>query len=537
MSIMWMPTDILRSVYGEWLGWEDLARLDVACVEKNHREAWLSSLTDLRISRGDVSLSDDEMRMFSMWLVNRKVLYVEGFPVSVSVLEDLVGGGLDIMESYCPALRSIEIDTRLTSDLSKEEELKSNLSVFLSHCHNLQGVTVWMNTDIQAKQLIDVVMEVLVEKLRENSLVKLSLQDIESYEECHVMVANLLRKHASSLRDLHISIMDGKGIDLIISTLIENRIRLRALNACTDCEYLHNMASFMSYLSSTGELLEILKISCGERDSSDIDDLVVTLFTSCPKLTSLEISGLSICSTENLRRLFEQCPHLLDVVITETIQTCNENSSVTIEVEGSNDDWAVCLSHVLRRRQYKQVTLRQNSVHYMPVEILKPLLEPYQITLESSPVQPCLISLLRDLPHLNCLHLLHFSADPNTDATLAAITEHARSLTKLHTPSTFPWLFYISDSMLTELIKNCESIESLVIRCPGLESLVAVSKLSSLCKIRLEMAESVSEEMLDGLLLDEKVKWPSTLKEGSIRSSRNQHYRFNKESHHWTKQR
>eukprot|EP00981_Chlorochromonas_danica_P013153 scaffold5904_cov165-Ochromonas_danica.AAC.2 len=47
--------------------------------------------------------------------------------------EDLVGGGLDIMESYCPPLRSIEIDTRTTSDLSEEEQLKSNLSILKYH--------------------------------------------------------------------------------------------------------------------------------------------------------------------------------------------------------------------------------------------------------------------------------------------------------------------------------------------------------------------------------------------------------------------
>eukprot|EP00981_Chlorochromonas_danica_P015097 scaffold10470_cov109-Ochromonas_danica.AAC.2 len=73
LSVMWqLPEDILHSVYGEWLRWEDLARLDVACVEKRGREVWLSSLNDLRISRGDVSISDDKMRMFFMWLVNRK---------------------------------------------------------------------------------------------------------------------------------------------------------------------------------------------------------------------------------------------------------------------------------------------------------------------------------------------------------------------------------------------------------------------------------------------------------------------------------
>eukprot|EP00981_Chlorochromonas_danica_P014935 scaffold9485_cov248-Ochromonas_danica.AAC.10 len=307
MSVMWqLPTDILHSVYGEWLRWEDLSRLDVACVEKTDREAWLSSLTDLRISRGGVRVSKNKMGILSTWLVNRKVLCVEEFPVSVSVLEDLVGGGLDIMESYCPALRSIEINTSTASDLCKEDQLKSNLSVFLSHCHNLQGVTVLMNTDRQAKQLSDVVMEVLVEKLRENSLVKLSLQDIERYEECHVMVANLLLKHASSLRDLDISILDEVGIDVIISTLIENRIHLRALNVYTYCEPSLTMTSLMSYLSLAGELLEVLKVGCDEESFSEIDDLVVMLSKCCPKLISLDLSDANICSAENLRRLFEQ---------------------------------------------------------------------------------------------------------------------------------------------------------------------------------------------------------------------------------------
>eukprot|EP00981_Chlorochromonas_danica_P013232 scaffold5987_cov222-Ochromonas_danica.AAC.2 len=64
--------------------------------------------------------------------------------------------------------------------------------------------------------------------------------------------------------------------------------------------------------------------------------------------------------------------------------------------------------------------------------------------------------------------------------------------------------------MLTELIKSCELIESLIIRCCGLESLVAVSKHSSLSVVHL-ITESVSEEMLDGLLLDEKTHSPKPL--------------------------
>eukprot|EP00981_Chlorochromonas_danica_P014090 scaffold7305_cov178-Ochromonas_danica.AAC.5 len=537
MSAMWqLPKGILAIFYGEWLGLKDLSRLDVACVEKNDREPWLSSLNDLRISRGEVGVSNDKVDIFSIWLVNRKVLCVEGFPLSVNVLEDLVGG-LDAVESYCPALRSIEIDTRTTSDLSKEEQLKSNLSVLLSHCHNLQGVTVRMNTNSQAKQLSDEVMQVLVEKLRENSLVKISLQDIERYNEHHVMVADILRKHALSLRDLDIVIKDGVGIDLITSILIENRIHLRALNVNSNCEHPQTMNSFMSYLSLAGELLEILNVGSGVLGSAGIDDLVATLSTSCPKLTSLVISGASTCSAENLRHLFEQCPHLQVVDIDEAILIRHDNSSVAIEVQGSNDDWAVCLSHVLRRRQVKQVTLRQRSRdHYIPVGILKSLLEPYEIHLETSSSESCLITLLRDLPHLNCLYLMPFNGKQYTDATLAAIKEHAKSLTKFDAPYNFPTFLNGSEAMLAELIESCELIESLAMYCSGLESLVAVSKHSSLSIVRLEMAESVSEEMLDGLLLDKNVRWPSTLKEGYVRSSpRNTLYYFNKESHHWTK--
>eukprot|EP00981_Chlorochromonas_danica_P010060 scaffold2983_cov208-Ochromonas_danica.AAC.1 len=73
--------------------------------------------------------------------------------------------------------------------------------------------------------------------------------------------------------------------------------------------------------------------------------------------------------------------------------------------------------------------------------------------------------------------------------------------------------------------------------CDGLESLVAVSKHSSLRFVDLTMTESVTEEMLDGLLLDDKVTWPSSLVTASVRSH-SLCYEFNKKkSRHWSKQR
>eukprot|EP00981_Chlorochromonas_danica_P001458 scaffold303_cov144-Ochromonas_danica.AAC.2 len=73
--------------------------------------------------------------------------------------------------------------------------------------------------------------------------------------------------------------------------------------------------------------------------------------------------------------------------------------------------------------------------------------------------------------------------------------------------------------------------------CNGLESLVAVSKHSSLRDVELYLTESVTEEMLDGLLLDDKVTWPSSLVRARVRSH-SLCYEFNKKkSRHWSKQR
>eukprot|EP00981_Chlorochromonas_danica_P012704 scaffold5304_cov99-Ochromonas_danica.AAC.1 len=145
MSVIWhLPGDILHSVYSEWLGWKDVSRLDVACVSKSDREVWLTSLTDLKIFNAvDINrVSDGNLRLLYIWLKSRRVFCVEDFPVSVNVLEDLMVGGLD-MESYCPALRSIMIwgwyDYERNPDV---DEVKDNLSDFLSHCHSLQGVTM-----------------------------------------------------------------------------------------------------------------------------------------------------------------------------------------------------------------------------------------------------------------------------------------------------------------------------------------------------------------------------------------------------------
>eukprot|EP00981_Chlorochromonas_danica_P009653 scaffold2798_cov160-Ochromonas_danica.AAC.22 len=530
------PGDILHSVYSEWLGWKDVSRLDVACVGKSDREVWLTSLTDLKMfnALGINRVSGGKLRFYYIWLKSRRVFCVEDFPVSVNVLQDLVGG-LD-MESYCPALRSIIISRWYGNESNPDvDEVKGNLSDFLSHCHSLQGVTIAMSDD---NRYFNVVLEVLVEKLRENSLIKIALWHVLKGLESQVMLQTLVTKHASSLRDLNLSAM---RMDLLVSVLIKNNIHLSALFVCIDDDPSQMTASLISYLSSAGDLLESLKVRWGH-GLYNIDDFMVSVATLCAKLTCLDFYGGITCSMQNVCLLYEQCPHLQDVTVYGAVDTNKESSSVSIWVKGTNEDWAVCLSHVLARSQYKKVTLRLAEDCYHPVDNLKSLLKPFEIHVETSEPEAALISLLQDLPRLNSLYLRRFFGKYCTDATLAAITQHARSLTELFMEYDFMGLnsdgFTFSDKQMSELIETCQLLERLTMPCNGLESLVAVSKHSSLRFVNFTMIKSVAEETLDGLLVEEKVKWPSTLKDGYIRSyQQNLLYSVNKESLHWTKRR
>eukprot|EP00981_Chlorochromonas_danica_P015117 scaffold10608_cov179-Ochromonas_danica.AAC.1 len=287
-----------------------------------------------------------------------------------------------------------------------------------------------------------------------------------------------------------------------------------------------------SYLSSAGDFLEDLKV---EGWFLNADERVLSVSTSCPKLTRFCCGRFNAL---NLRQLFEQCPSLQYVSVAGIMQTDEDNNSVSIDVKGSNDDWAVCLSHALKRRQYKQVTLRLYEDSYHPVGNLKSMLEPYQICLKASTSERALISLLQDLPHLNTLHLSLVIDNKFVDATLSAMAEHANSLTKLsvipdckHYPSRS-----ISDKLLCGLIQHCKSLERLSVFSCGLKIIRAALKLSNVTSLYLTIIEEVSEETLDGLLLNKKVQWPSTLEVGSVQSYGNTFsYEFNKEDRHWTK--
>eukprot|EP00981_Chlorochromonas_danica_P009418 scaffold2655_cov248-Ochromonas_danica.AAC.2 len=462
--------------------------------------------------------------IFFEWLKSRKVYCVEDFPIRLNVLEDLVTV-LD-MESYCPVLRSIQI-TKLSNNQHSFDisNVKSNLSVFLSHCPNLRGVTVFVsNLDS------DVVLSVLVEHLRENSLVKISLQDIETHNEINAMVANFLTKHASSLRDLSISNVDEVDMDFVVSTLIKNQMRLRKFTIIFRGEPSQALSSLISYLPLSGGLLEDLDV-CSEGITFDGEDLVASVATSCPSLTRFITYDCNSCSIETLRRLYEQCLHLLDVRVGNIDRIIEVHpKSLSIEVKGHNEDWAICLSYALSRRQYKRVTLWLREDNYHSVKNLKSMLELYDIELEVfNTSESSLISILQDLPHLNEFHLFPNDNTEFTYASLAAVSKHANRLTELKIDGD-----YFSDKSLSKLFKACRLVERLLVVHCGWKSLQVISKLSNLTTVQLVVPAYISRELLDGLFLNEKVTWSSALKEGSIKAFgwRDSYY-FDNKSHRW----
>eukprot|EP00981_Chlorochromonas_danica_P010863 scaffold3486_cov185-Ochromonas_danica.AAC.10 len=191
MSVIWqLPEDILHNIYSDWLEWKDLSMLDIACVEKSEREEWLTSLTDLRITRPlkYIRMSDNAVKIFYRWLMTRKT-----YNPTVQLFVPL-------------KIEKWNINEHTSDDLS---QIENNFPIFMSHCHNLQEVTIRRLTYPIIMRCNDMLLRVLVEKMRENSLVKIILHDSLSNHESHVLVATLLTKHASSLQHLKLCFTEG----------------------------------------------------------------------------------------------------------------------------------------------------------------------------------------------------------------------------------------------------------------------------------------------------------------------------------------
>eukprot|EP00981_Chlorochromonas_danica_P010766 scaffold3396_cov268-Ochromonas_danica.AAC.10 len=160
------------------------------------------------------------------------------------------------------------------------------------------------------------------------------------------------------------------------------------------------------------------------------------------------------------------------------------------------------------------------------------MLEPYEIKLFASSSETCLISLLQDLPHLNSLEATPADDNLYTDAILLTAIKagFGKCLRELNVSSTDVSL---ADKALSEFLKACQLLDTLEINGCGSESLNAASKLPGLSVVSLNMDESVSKEMLDELLVGEKLKWSSTLSKGSIKLCDGWTYNYDGKSHMW----
>eukprot|EP00981_Chlorochromonas_danica_P007184 scaffold1594_cov171-Ochromonas_danica.AAC.19 len=549
MSVWQLNRDILHSIYSEWLRWDHLPRLDIACIEKTDREEWLSSLIDLRMRGSLKEMSRSRLKKFYMWLNTRQVFCVEEFPVRLEILRDLMEE-LN-WKSHCPIIRSIKIvrgELHHAPGSYNLSLLEWNLSVFIRLCHGLQGVVISSNTHNNINDnnntsppqsessMDDIVFRILDQTLQENSLIKIDLKNFTGgYNKYGEKIANLLRRHASSLEELHLSVVGGVGMNL---NLIENQLHLKTLVVYLWEGGLHaNETWFIPYLASGGgRLLETLQVKYCAKTSLSIDHLLVSIAVACPKLTRLIMQDFEPGDGENLRHLFELCPHLQYVTFDGIIKTDEKRRSVSIEVRGSNGEWAKVLCLALRRSQYMQATLELND-RYHRVENLKFMLEPYQLRLDSATREVYMIALLEDLPHLNSLNLSYKSTHTYTDATLAAITKHhATSLTALKiADSPHNCLrFRISDKVLSELIQACQLLQILNIIGCGLKSFVAVSNHTSLREVDLTAAHNVLIGQVDALLLDENIEWPLTLEEGIVSACGSHfYYSYDTESCGW----
>eukprot|EP00981_Chlorochromonas_danica_P007148 scaffold1577_cov284-Ochromonas_danica.AAC.5 len=549
MNFWQLPQHALHSTYSEWLEWEDLSALDIACVGQTDRQVWLSSIADLHIECGLIfqgRIPADKLINLYQWLGKRKVL-VDGFLVRLDVLQHLIEG-LDV-KSYCPGLHSVQIfGGRMYDNLSNcsYSQVEDNLSVFFSHCHGLEEVIVKLDDQYVnelSKHLNEVILGVLDERLKENSLIKIDLQ--ESYPrdtKRPVMIANLLRKHALSLQELHLSIREG--VDVIISTLIESEIHLKVLEVSLG----HNLSQpvdswLLPYLSSSDSssrgmamLLEVLEIKSWIETPFEIDHCLVSIAQSCPKLTQLLLRFAKPCSAANLRLLYEQCPHLEYVSIDGSLTTNNRRRTVSILVNDcNNDDWAVCLCYALRRSQFKQAALSLRGDYHTSANI-KSMLEPYHLRVDAFAPESSLIALLQDLPHLNSLYVAKDHSYVYTDAILVAITQHAKSLSQLDMSVVHNYLhhFHFSDEALSEMIKTCKLLEILRLPTCAMESLTTVLKHSNLRDITMNVAESVSVEMLNDLLFDENVQRSAVaLERGDVFTRSGLYYKFNQGTHSW----
>eukprot|EP00981_Chlorochromonas_danica_P000603 scaffold138_cov178-Ochromonas_danica.AAC.9 len=524
--LLQLPRDILHSVYSEWLpSWRDLSCLDVGCVGKEDREAWLCSLSELRMISGK-SLKrlyrKESLRRWYEWVISRKVLLVERFPVSLSVFTNLTTE-LDFGR-YCPYIHSIEI----TNDLNVNEfaldsnmlsVLEERMSLFVRDCIHLKGVRYYGSEN----KVANMIFSALREGLKPNSLhrIYIEIQPMSSAFTENKLV-KFIADHILSLQDCQLNIygLSEDCVDELMNILHENRSPLKRLSLIVN----HiSWQKLLVCLSSVGVHLETLEVK-GDYMPTTTDcvkgEVLSTLGRSCPQLRRLKLSSSDLSdeiSVSKIYQFYELCPNLISFNYSSLIVIdVNDQDVLEYSLDGMDqllreekEMFLECMRVAIQRSPCK-LTISSRDFCYDMIEqyddwvLLKSKLSPYVTDVDGLMSESILIEAVKELPRLEKLDIV-LKEEKLSDLSLVAIVEYGYGLKML-------WIrklridtgLCFSDEMMSKMIRSCEMLEELRIPCAGYGSVLALKHHSRLREVYLYEVTVEKEELSRLLLVDEK---------------------------------
>eukprot|EP00981_Chlorochromonas_danica_P014921 scaffold9428_cov200-Ochromonas_danica.AAC.4 len=559
-SLLWqLDRDVLHCLYSEWLGsWRDLRALDVACAGESggDRAAWLSSLSGLVMARGMNELPDyfrNKVVELYKWLGSRNVFLVEDFPVRLESLDDLQNA-LNLT-TYCPDIRSIEIDRNEGTDDSRKEvnikAMQDGFCLFLKQCRRLNSVTIKPHGSSFATIKIDeMLLSVMFKELKNNTLVKINLR-IDSVSISLRSITRLLSNHTSSIKDVVIvaSVPIQGSFDEVLNFLGQNRISLRRLTIGSD---LLSRQRLLDYVSTFGTSIEILELGgkyYHEIDLAITEEVLLSIGRACPRLRTLRLSTkdrrFSGPTMVRLSELYRICPDLralsfpsieIDLVVDDKKhEVLFSNNKCRSREE--TEDWIECVRTVVDRCGYKYLTMMSysdkivNGDHW---DVVKSKLSPYITTMEVSMIEATLVEAVRDLPRLEKLDVCAGNFQIG-DVSLAAVVEHASArLQMLHINAFYPSDEHFTDQMISKMIRACQRLQVLIIRNAGCESVLAVKDHGCLREVFLNNV-AAEESVIASVLQEEgeNQHWPRTLRRGVVERRNAYSFFYEAKSHTW----
>eukprot|EP00981_Chlorochromonas_danica_P014015 scaffold7232_cov310-Ochromonas_danica.AAC.5 len=517
-------------------------------------------------------MSDQAMTGWYQWVGSHKVLLVEGFPVRLSVLENL----LTVLDNdtHCPSLQSIEI----INDLQRERSLPSlsldrvhswleeTVSLFLTQCSHLKSISLYTMYDKHNDQsnyhinhLVEVesrLLSLLLREIKKNTLVKVDITFHSPSSPFYQQICNFLTHHLSTLRDLNLIVAASTRqtvyFDEIMTFLITTSCPLRRLSLA--CESLAIHGSVMDYLQVAGMYLEELELGNDSQVCNNLvvsDELLGSIGRACPRLRTLHLFTSMRQNMKKPSNLYTLCPYLKSFVIEcmmdySYFSVCMkvdderhvvqyyDNCSSTMEEMA---DWCHSLYTVLDRMHYYTLVITGYCFDFSSSECVKwqsvkSKLSLYICEIQAVMSETVLIEAVRDLPRLEKLEI-EVSRHLFSDASLAAITEY-RSNLKVLSIHDYPGKphCHFSDEMIGKMIRTCKGLESLKLLGAGHESILAVRNHLTVRIVCLENVK-VEKAMMITLLFDpfEGKNW--TLRRGEVKGD-DYHFIYKSQTKSWT---